>query len=98
MFGASRDRPSAAVGAVDDADPERWLTEGFRAPEGVWKPDADRIRLDVFGLGALAFYLLSGQPPAPTAKALKTRLHDQQGLDLAIELPAGLLRPADPSS
>jgi hypothetical protein len=70
-----------------DTDPERWLTEAFRAPEGVWNPMADRIRLDVFGLGALAYYLLTGAPPAGTASALKTRLREQHGLDLAIDLP-----------
>ncbi|WP_435589905.1 BREX system serine/threonine kinase PglW [Micromonospora aurantiaca (nom. illeg.)] len=61
--------------------------EVFTAPEGAWSADADRIRLDVFGLGSLAFYLLTGRSPAPSRSALKQRLRDQQGLDLAIELP-----------
>jgi serine/threonine protein kinase len=61
--------------------------EVFTAPEGAWNADADRIRLDVFGLGALAFYLLTGKSPAPSRSALKQRLRDQHGLDLAIELP-----------
>jgi serine/threonine protein kinase len=74
------------VGAVP-ADDDTALTDAFAAPEGVWSPDADRIRLDVFGLGALAFYLLTGAPPAESGIALKQRLRDQQGLDLAIELP-----------
>lgn len=74
------------VGAVPAADDSR-LIEAFTAPEGVWSADADRIRLDVFGLGALAFYLLTGASPAPSGVALKERLHEQQGLDLAIELP-----------
>jgi serine/threonine protein kinase len=74
------------VGAVP-ADDGSELAEVFAAPEGAWSADADRIRLDVFGLGALAFYLLTGTPPAASSIALKQRLHDQQGLDLAIELP-----------
>ncbi|MGW3855742.1 BREX system serine/threonine kinase PglW [Micromonospora arida] len=61
--------------------------EVFSAPEGAWSADADRIRLDVFGLGTLAFYLITGRAPAPTRSALKQRLRDQHGLDLAIELP-----------
>ncbi|MEU8284183.1 BREX system serine/threonine kinase PglW [Micromonospora sp. NPDC048905] len=61
--------------------------EVFSAPEGAWSADADRIRLDVFGLGTLAFYLITGKAPAPTRSALKQRLRDQHGLDLAIELP-----------
>lgn len=39
------------------------LTETFAAPEGAWSATADRVRLDVYGLGALAFYLLTGQTP-----------------------------------
>jgi serine/threonine protein kinase len=69
------------------ADDEAGFADAFAAPEGAWSADADRIRLDVFGLGSLAFYLLTGAPPAPGGAALKQRLHDQQGLDLAIELP-----------
>ncbi|WP_433792658.1 BREX system serine/threonine kinase PglW [Actinoplanes sp. CA-252034] len=69
------------------ADHGSGVVEVFSAPEGTWSPDADRIRLDVFGLGTLAFYLITGRPPAPSRSALKQRLRDQHGLDLAIELP-----------
>ena len=46
-----------------------------------------RIRVDVFGLGALAFYLLAGRPAARSTAALRDRLREQSGLDLAPELP-----------
>ncbi|WBB47303.1 BREX system serine/threonine kinase PglW [Verrucosispora sp. WMMA2044] len=69
------------------ADHGSGTAEVFSAPEGVWSADADRIRLDVFGLGTLAFYLITGRPPAPNRSALRQRLRDQHGLDLAIELP-----------
>jgi serine/threonine protein kinase len=80
------DGVTTLVGAVPGADGSA-LADAFAAPEGVWSADADRIRLDVFGLGALAFYLLTGTRPATSSGALKQRLRDQQGLDLAIELP-----------
>ncbi|NHA66848.1 BREX system serine/threonine kinase PglW [Phycicoccus flavus] len=72
---------------VADVLSDRWLTEGFAAPESFFNPDVDRIRLDVFGLGAIAFYLLAGVPAARTTQALRTRLREQEGLDVAIELP-----------
>ena len=80
------DRPSAVMrpGAVDV---DRRLAEAFQAPEGVWNRDADRIRLDVFALGALAYYVLAGRPAAADRAALRERLHRDGGLDLAADLP-----------
>jgi hypothetical protein len=59
----------------------------FQAPEGVWNRDADRVRLDVFALGALAYYVLAGRPAAADRAALRERLHRENGLDLAADLP-----------
>ena len=77
---------SAAMrpGAVDV---DRRLAEAFQAPEGVWNKDAERIRLDVFALGALAYYVLAGHPAAADRAALRERLHRDNGLDLAADLP-----------
>ncbi|WP_337200989.1 protein kinase domain-containing protein [Rhodococcus rhodochrous] len=56
----------------------------YQAPEDRWAPDADRLALDVFSLGALAYYLLSGgQAPARDRSSLLERLRLEQGLDLA---------------
>ncbi|WP_189094608.1 protein kinase domain-containing protein [Nocardia jinanensis] len=56
----------------------------YQAPEDRWAPDADRLALDVFSLGALAYYLLSGgQAPARDRAALLERLRQEHGLDLA---------------
>ena len=63
-------------GAVDV---DRRLAEAFQAPEGVWNRDADRIRLDVFALGALAYYVLAGRPAAADRAALRERLHRDGG-------------------
>lgn len=50
-------------------------------------PEAGRARtganLDVFGLGAIAFFIFSGQPPARSLLEREARLRQHQGLDLA---------------
>lgn len=59
----------------------------YQAPEGVWSPTANRIRLDLFGLGATAYFVLTGKAPATGQNALRERLRDQQGLDISVDLP-----------
>jgi serine/threonine protein kinase len=68
-------------------DVDRRMAEAFQAPEGVWNPNADRIRIDVFALGALAYYVLSGRMPADDRTTLRERLNREGGLDLAVDLP-----------
>ena len=79
-----------AVGRLGDAlggvDADRRQAEGFQAPEGVWTANADRIRLDVFALGALAYYVLTGRPAARDRRTLQERLRRDNGLDLAADL------------
>lgn len=55
----------------------------YLAPElrGGGRPD--HALLDVFSLGALAYYLLSGRAPAETPEELLQRLRDAQGLRLS---------------
>lgn len=58
----------------------------FAAPEGP-RP-TDPARIDVFGLGALAFFVLTGgQAPATERGDLMDRLRRDRGLDLAAEMP-----------
>jgi serine/threonine protein kinase len=67
--------PDAGAADIDDV---------YQAPEDRWARDADRIALDVFALGALAYYLLSGDtPPADSRPAALERLRRENGLDLA---------------
>lgn len=67
---------------------DTWLTAAFEAPEGRWQPEsADRIKADVFSLGALSYYILTSQRPATSADSLKERLRSQSGLDLSLDLP-----------
>lgn len=80
--------PAPQPGATSSAnDDDRWLVEAFVAPEGAWNAAADRVRLDVFGLGALTFYLVAAKPAAATSQTLGTRLREQSGLDLSVDLP-----------
>ena len=69
------------------ADVDREWAEAFQAPEGIWSRGADRIRLDVFALGTLAYYMLAGRPPAASLAELRDRLPREHGLDLKAELP-----------
>ncbi|GGF99368.1 protein kinase [Rhodococcoides trifolii] len=71
---------SVMAGSMSDA------ARTFSAPEGL-RP-ADPAKLDVFGLGALTFYLMSGGTnPATDRGGLLERLQREGGLDLAAEVP-----------
>jgi serine/threonine protein kinase len=85
IFGLLDARKQAEVERVADA---------YVAPEGQWRPDASRSRLDVFALGALTYLLVTGHDPATSAVELKQRLEREHGLDLAADLPqiSGSLR------
>ncbi|MGH3424786.1 MAG: protein kinase domain-containing protein, partial [Nocardioidaceae bacterium] len=61
--------------------------EAYVAPEGRFDPDADRVRLDVFALGAVAYYVVAGRPPASTPNELRDRVQRENGLDLAADVP-----------
>jgi serine/threonine protein kinase len=79
---------TALVGAAHpNAEDETRTVGAFAAPEGTLTGGVDRIRVDVFGLGALAFYLFAGRPAAHSTAGLRDRLRKQSGLDLAPELP-----------
>jgi hypothetical protein len=53
--------------------------EAYLAPE-FEVPFADPVDLDVFGLGALAYLIMTGQPPATQRSALIERLAADKGL------------------
>lgn len=58
----------------------------FAAPEG--SRPTDPARIDVFGLGGLAFFILTGGvSPATERGELIDRLRRDRGLDLAAEMP-----------
>ena len=77
----------AALDGPQRPDPEAVKAEVYRAPEERWDPAADRVRLDVFSLGALAYFVISGRPPASDQADLRNRLAREGGLDLAGDAP-----------
>ena len=61
------------------ADPAR----AYLAPETFsGDPSLDPVGLDVFALGAVAFHILTGRPPATDAADLRRLLREQGALDL----------------
>lgn len=53
----------------------------YLAPEAD-QPFPDPVALDVFGLGSVAYLILTGRPPAPRRSALVERLRTDSGLHL----------------
>jgi serine/threonine protein kinase len=55
----------------------------YMAPEARTDPEANGEQLDVFSLGAIAYHLFAGQPPATSMIELAERLRDGKGLQIA---------------
>ncbi len=66
---------SLDTGLIEDA------AQVYLAPE-TEQPYADPVDLDVFGLGAVSYLILTGQPPATQRSALRERLRTDSGLRL----------------
>lgn len=66
---------------------EERVHDAYVAPEGQWSLTANRAKLDVFALGALAYLLVTGKDPATSSVELNQRLEREGGLDLAADLP-----------
>lgn len=65
--------------------PERLVAEEttvYLAPEVRTHTDPDGIRADIFSLGAIAYRLFSGRPPADNSLHLQQRLLEHDGLAL----------------
>ncbi len=72
---------TAGTRHIDDhlSDPAR----AYRAPEAADSADEGAAQADVFSLGAVAYHILSGQPPARGALDLPAVLRDGNGLRLS---------------
>jgi serine/threonine protein kinase len=58
----------------------------YLAPEALTDPGAAGEYLDVFSLGAIAYHLFSGQPPARSVVELSEKLREERGLQLSAVL------------
>jgi len=58
-------------------------TTAYMAPEALTDPEATGETLDVFALGAIAYHLFAGRPPASSFVELSARVAQGKGLDLA---------------
>lgn len=72
---------------VPSSDARERQAGAYLAPEGRWHAGVDRVRVDVFGLGAVAYFILTGRAPAEHSADLRDRLRRDDGLDLAADLP-----------
>ncbi|MBT8227707.1 MAG: hypothetical protein KJO75_19725, partial [Dactylosporangium sp.] len=83
----SATRLFALLEGREATDPQRQQAQAYLAPEGRWGEAADRIRLDVFALGAVAYLILTGRSPATDHLDLRERVARDDGLDLAADMP-----------
>ena len=78
---------TALVGVTnvpDLAEQSQWI---YLAPEAHSVAHPDGTAMDVYGLGALAYLILTGEPPAPNFAELDTRL-GSGGLDVTADADA----------
>lgn len=80
---AARDFDTTSMRSIGDTPLDAGLIEDaaqvYLAPE-TDQEFADPVDLDIFGLGALAYLLLTGEPPAAQRSALIERLSTEGGL------------------
>lgn len=87
--GARAGAGSSPVSVSGTQHLEDLIDEGsaaYLAPESLIDPDADPELLDVFSLGALAYLIFSGSPPARTRAELVDALEPTGSLEVAAAL------------
>jgi CHASE1-domain containing sensor protein len=85
---AERDQPPALSTAVSQ-DGSLLGTPLFLAPEGVTNPGAVDARLDIYALGAVAYFLLSGELPFHGATAIEIYARQRRGPPPPLSRSAG---------
>ena len=82
-----RRRGSAPVSATSHVD--RFVEDAstaYLAPESIAGGGEVGEHLDIFSLGAIAYHLFSGEPPAANGLELSTKLHKTKGLQISSAL------------
>ena len=75
--------PSVLAGTEHVSDLMSDSAKVYTAPEELAGIDASPVAGDVFALGALAYLVFTGKPPAESVLELRTRIRESNGLDLA---------------
>ena len=84
--GTAAPQPTLLQGTRHVADMAAQETWVYLAPEIYLADEPDGVALDVYGLGALTYLLLTLQPPATSMADLEQRIRGSRGLDPAIDL------------
>lgn len=83
-FGTNTTSQSTLLGGTQHVDQlADDISRLYAAPELVTRPDAPGHLLDVFSLGALAYLIVTGQPPARTAAELTSIVTTHGSLQLS---------------
>jgi serine/threonine protein kinase len=59
------------------------ISTAYMAPESLSDSESNGEHLDVFSLGAIAYHLFSGEPPAANGLELSNKLRENKGLQLS---------------
>jgi len=91
-YRASAEQPGATQGITATSHVGQLVddpTTAYMAPDALLAPQENLgEHLDVFSLGAVAYHILSGQPPAADGAELATLIRKTRGLQLASVLDA----------
>ena len=68
----------------------------YMAPEGMSDPGRLDARADLFALGAVGYYLLTGKPPFPGRTAIEIFKQERHGPSAPLAQAAACRRPASP--
>jgi hypothetical protein len=86
---------TAGSGTSGTSHLEALVEEGawvYMAPEAVTERGTTGEQLDVFSLGAIAYHLFSGQPPAASFYEMTERLREEKGLQISSVLDGAWTR------
>ncbi|MEN3284736.1 MAG: hypothetical protein V7607_5876 [Solirubrobacteraceae bacterium] len=84
--GSREDASSSALTLQGTLHPEQLIDAAaspYMAPEAITQPNADPELLDVFSLGAIAFHVFCGQPPAENTAGLVALLQRDGALEVS---------------